>query len=135
MFRNDIFDAVNRVFANVDGLFRDAEKELGMGNLFPHVTVPSVKTYYSEQRAIDDGEKITYFTNGKVSRVDGPAVVYHDKNKGQNEWWIDGRQVTKEAVEAAKQKIEDERVHHVSVDGRTFEVKGSELKKIKELLK
>ena len=133
MFRRDIFDEMNRLMANFDVMFRDVEKELGMGNLLPYVTVPATKTYYREQRALDDGEKITYFQNGRVSRLDGPAVIYHDE-KNEAEWWLDGRQVDEATVKDKCEELEDEKIHHVSIDGRAVEVKGSDLRKIKEIL-
>lgn len=134
MFRRDIFDDLNHVMANFDVFFRDAEKNLGIGNLLPKVSVPATKTYYSEQRAFDDGEKITYYHNGRVSRIDGPAVVYHDDKK-EDEWWLEGRQVDEDTIKKEHQKLEDERIHYVSIDGRSYEVKGTELRKIKSILK
>lgn len=135
MFRKDIFDDLNHVMANMDVFFRDAEEKLGMGNLLPHVTTPACKTYYTDQRAVDDGEKITYYRNGRVSRIDGPAVEYHDKEKGQDEWWLEGKLVTKELVEEEKEKIEAKRIHYLSIDGKTYNVTGDKIKIIKELLK
>jgi hypothetical protein len=128
------FNKMNTVFAVFDNLFRDMERDLGMGNLLPRVTVPSIKTYYLDQRAVDDGEKITYYTNGRVGRLDGPAVEYHDKNK-EPEWWLEGRQVTQEIVESQRSKLEDEKIHHLSIDGRSYEVTGKQLKELKSQLK
>lgn len=130
----DIFDRLNYFFANFDAMFRDMEHDMGMGNLLPSISIPSVKTYYTEQRAISDNEKTTYYINGKVSRLDGPAIEYKDEKK-ENEWWIDGKQTTKEEVEKEYQKLQDERIHHITVDGRHYEVPGKRLKELKSLLK
>jgi hypothetical protein len=132
MFR-DPFDRMNNLFANFDVMFRELEKDFGVGNLLPHVTVPSVKTYYKDHRAVDDGEKVTFYPNGRVHRLDGPAVMWNDDSK--EEWWLDGKQVTQEEVEKERQRLADEQVHNISVDGRTYEVTGKQLRELKNQLK
>jgi hypothetical protein len=128
----DLFDTINKVFATVDVEFRDAERRFGLRNALPSVSVPSIKTYsyYEDIRSYDDGEKVETYKNGKLHGV----VKYHDKKK-PDEYWIDGREVSKEKWDAHIQKIEDERVHEVYVDGVPYTLTGKQLKGLKEQLK
>lgn len=130
---SDPFDRISHLFGNFDAAFRDLEQSLGMGNLLPYVTVPSVKTKYLEQRCVEDKEKRTYYHNGLVSRLDGPAIEWKDEKK-EDEWYVDGVRLTKEEVEAKKQEIEDAATHHLTIDGKHMEVTGKQLRELKKML-
>lgn len=129
----DLFDVVNNLFGNFDKVMREVEEEFNTPNLFPSITIPSIKTYFTENRAVSDDEKTTYYHNGKVSRLDGPAVVWHDTER-EDEWWVEGKLMTEKEVAKLKQKMEDEKEHEVFVDGKKVKIKGSKLKQLKELL-
>lgn len=124
----DLFDSFNRVFANFDVEFRDMEKRFGVRNALPNVSVPSIKTYsyYEDIRTYDDGDKVETYKNGKLHGI----VKYHDKSK-PNEYWIDGRETTKEKWDAHCEKLEDERIHEVYVDGVPHRLTGKQVKELK----
>jgi hypothetical protein len=124
----DMFDSINRVFGVFDTEFRDMEKRFGVRNALPSVSVPSIKTYsyYEDVRTYDDGEKVETFKNGKLHGV----VTYHDK-KTPTEYWINGRQTNKEMWEEHLQKLENERIHEVYVDGVPHRLTGKQVKELK----
>ncbi len=145
-FRNqDFVRNFNRVFANVDTYFRDFEREHGVRGLFPTITVPSILNAFDEIFSSEEtDEKVTFYQNGKVHREDGPAVVYKSvKNKDgkvaekkDDEYWLDGKQVTKEVVDALVAKREDEKEYVVYIGDVEYKVKGKKkLEEIQKLLK
>lgn len=132
----------NRVFANVDTYFRDFEKEHGVRGLFPTITVPSILNAFNEVfSSEEDDTKVTFYQNGKVHREDGPAVVYKDlKNKNgesivrpENEYWYNGKQVTKEFIENLVAQKEEEKEYVIYLGDVEYKVKGK--KKLEELKK
>ena len=102
------------------------------------ITKPGTDYYFNfstiGKSSTNDGVKVEYFENGKLSRRDGPAVEYHDKTKSP-EYWIDGRQVTKETVDALIQKADESRIHKIHIDDVPHTVTGKQLKFLKEELK
>lgn len=128
----DIFDIFNRFFGNMDIVMRDMEREFENPNLFPKITIPSIKTYYSEQRALKENGVTTYYNNGKVSRLDGPAVIYDDDR--EDEYWLDGKRITKEEQEKALINYEEEKEHIIYVDGVPKRIKGKQYKEMKRLI-
>lgn len=127
----EIFDDVNRTFAVIDTAFRDVENRHGLRNVLPYVSIPSVKSYsrYEDIRTYDDGTKEETYKNGKLHGV----VSYHDK-KTPSEYWLEGKQITKEAWEASLAEQEDKKIHVIYVDDRPYEVTGKQLKELKSSL-
>ena len=115
MARYDVFDLFNHAFDNMDTLF-----------------YPKVKSYCSEQRSITEGGVTTHYHNGMVSRLDGPAVVYQDER--EDEYWVDGRRVSKEVHDKLRQDHEDKKEHIIYIDGQQKKVNGKKLREIKQLL-
>jgi mannosyltransferase OCH1-like enzyme len=124
-----MFDIFDRMFGTMDAAFRQMEREFHCPNRLPVITIPAVKTYSVDQRAYDDGEKIQKFTNGILHCETGPAVVYHDEKK-EDEYWLEGRLVTKEEVEKRKEEIEDNRMHSIWIDNKEFKVTGKRLREL-----
>lgn len=137
----DFVRSFNHVFANVDAYFRDFEKEHGVRGVFPTITVPSILNAFNELFATEETDTaVTFYKNGKVHREDGPAVVYKsqgsDTNHKPNEYWLDGKQVTKEVVEALVAKTEEEKEYVIYVGDVEYKVKGKKkLEELKKLLK
>jgi len=127
----EIFDDVNRTFALIDTAFRDVENRHGLRNALPYVSIPSVKSYskYEDIRSYDDGNKVETYKNGKIHG----EVSYHDK-KTPSEYWIEGKQVTKEAWETYISEQEDKKSHMIYIDNKPYEVSGKQLKEIKNSL-
>jgi len=127
----EIFDDVNRTFALIDTAFRDVENRHGLRNALPYVSIPSVKSYskYEDIRSYDDGNKVETYKNGKIHG----EVSYHDK-KTPSEYWIEGKQVTKEAWETYVSEQEDKKSHMIYIDNKPYEVSGKQLKEIKNSL-
>jgi hypothetical protein len=73
----------------------------------------------------DDGVKKTYYTNGIVSREDGPAVIYRD---GKVEYWLNGKQVNKEEVDKLSEEKLNSRKVLVTVDNREFILTAKQVK-------
>ena len=63
-----------------------------------------------------DGSEF-YYHHGKLSRLDGPAAIYADGSKG---WWIDNRKYT----EAEFHK----KVAELNNDGKVVEIEGKKYK-------
>jgi hypothetical protein len=127
----EIFDDVNRTFAVIDTAFRDVENRHGLRNALPSVSIPSVKSYsrYEDIRSYDDGTKTETYKNGKLHG----EVIYHDK-KTPTEYWVEGRQVTKEVWDAGRVEQEDKKIHVIYIDNRPYEVTGKQLKEFKASL-
>lgn len=125
---HDNWDLLNNVFGNLDAAFRELEKENGWFNRLPFITLPSVKTQYVDRRTYHDGEKTIKMVNGMRHCEDGPAIIYDDGRP--DEFWLEGVKVTKEEVESNMQKIMDEKIHQIHIDGRTFEVTGKQLREM-----
>ena len=89
--------------------------------------VPSYSSY-SRATYTDDGEKITYYLDGRVHKEDGPAVEwYRGKHKGKVEYWLEGKEVTKEAVD----KLREEEEVAVVVEGKEYKVTRKRLKELR----
>jgi hypothetical protein len=127
----EIFDDVNRTFAIIDTAFRDVENRHGLRNALPYVSVPSVKSYsrHEDIRTYDDGAKVETYKNGKLHG----EVSYHDK-KTPSEYWMEGRQVTKETWVASLTEQEDKKIHVIYIDNRPYEVSGKQFKELKAAL-
>ena len=78
----------------------------------------------------DDGTKVEYFKNGRLHNENGPAVVYYKDSK--EEYFLEGRQVSKERIEEYKVKKEDEKIHIITIDDQDFKITGKQLKEFKE---
>jgi hypothetical protein len=130
----DIFDLFDRVWGNLDAQFRDMEREWGVPNRLPIITLPSVKTKYTDKRTFHDGEKTINYVNGMIHKDNGPAVVYDD---GKEEFWLKGMKVSKQEFESHKQQLEDDKIHYVHIDGVEYTLTGKQLKELnlKEKLK
>lgn len=132
MSQHDIFDIFNRVFGNMDVIMRDLEKEFHTPNLLPRITLPGIKTYYSEQRALTNDGVTTYYDNGRVSKLGGPAVVYADER--EDEYWIDGKRISKEEHDKMLVEYEDNKIHTVYIDGKPNDIPGKKLKLLRQML-
>ena len=75
----------------------------------------------------DDGEKVCYYQNNMLHRSDGPAVEYRD---GKVEYWLNGKQVDKEAVDKLAEEKENNREVIVTIDGKTYVITGKQLKEL-----
>lgn len=108
MFNNDFFDSFNNLFANMDNVFRDYEKRVGVPSLLPLVTVPTFKNKVDRRITSVTKDGVTRnFLDGMLHCETGPAVIYEDDR--QDEYWLEGVKVTKEQVEEHKQKLEDDK--------------------------
>ncbi len=140
-FGDDLVKSVNNVFANLDNVFRDIEKSHGSRGLFPIISIPSILHALNENVSFDqDGMKTTYYKNGKVHREDGPAVEYHSDIKlpegTVNEYWLEGKQVTKKDVEDLVVKKEEEKIYTIYVGEKEYKIKGKKkLEEFEKLLK
>jgi hypothetical protein len=65
-----------------------------------------------------DGDK-SWFLNGGLHRVDGPAVEYAD---GGKTWWLNGRNVTEEAHTKACLKLGELTTKEPKGEGNTMKV-------------
>jgi hypothetical protein len=90
--------------------------------------VPS--SYQSNVRIIDDGTKVEYLKNGRLHNENGPAVVYYKDSK--EEYFLEGRQVSKERIDEYKTKKEDEKIHFISIDDQDYKITGKQLREFKE---
>ena len=134
MFRNDIFDEFNNIFANFDVLFRDFEKSHNRRGLLPSVSIPSVKLTYDDTRVYGDNDKTVHYKNGMLHREDGPAVVYNKEGK-EDEYWLEGKRVSKEDVDKFQEKIEENKTHYLYVDNKEYKILGKKkLEEVKKLL-
>lgn len=111
-------------------------------NEFDHVfDAPRYITRYVENtQAYDDGEKIETYVNGRLHNEKGPAVKYKDSTKqNNNEYWLNGRRSSKDEVDKYREKLEDEAIKYITVEGKEYKVTGKQLKevnsKVKEILK
>lgn len=130
-YYDPFFEGLSHMMARFDVAFRDIEKELGIEQpIFPIVTVPAIKKYYTDFKKYDDGEKVEYFLNGRLHNHNGPAIEYKDKNK-ESEYWLEGRKVTKEDVEKYKEDLEDKKEHYITIDGKTKVITGKQYKEFK----
>lgn len=97
-------------------------------DFFSLARVPLSYSSYSRATYTDDGEKITYYLNGRVHKEDGPAVEwYGGKSKGKVEYWLEGREVTKEEVD----KLREEEEVAVWVEGKEYLVTRKRLKELR----
>lgn len=87
---------------------------------------------YAEKQSFKRDGVTTHYFRGKVSRLDGPAVVYDDDT--EDEYWLDGRQISKEVHDEVRRKYEDEKKHVIVIDGERKVINGKMLRKIKALL-
>jgi hypothetical protein len=79
----------------------------------------------------DDGEKRIYYKNGKVHNHKGPAVEYYaGEHKGKVEFWLEGKQVDKEAVDKLAEEKENNRKVRVIVDDKSYVITGKQLKEL-----
>ena len=97
-------------------------------DFFSLARVPLSYSSYSRATYTDDGEKITYYLDGKVHNEKSPAVEwYRGKNKGKVEYWLEGKEVTKEAVD----KLREEEEVAVWVEGKEYRVTRKRLKELR----
>ena len=97
-------------------------------DFFSLAGVPLSYSSYSRATYTDDGEKITYYLDGKVHNEKSPAVEwYKGKNKGKVEYWLEGKEVTKEAVD----KLREEEEVTVVVEGKEYRVTRKRLKELR----
>lgn len=87
---------------------------------------------YGDKQSFKSNGITTHYYKGRVSCLEGPAVVYDDERP--DEYWIDGRQVSKEKHDEIRQKHEDERNHVIYIDGRKKVITGKKLRQIKSIL-
>ena len=135
MFSKNTIRRFNNIFGNFDALFRDIEQETGC-RIFPHVDIPGVFED-TQLYSYSDGDKVVHYKNGALHREDGPAVVYHNSsdNAKPDEYWLDGRRVTKEEVEAYRLDKVKKKLHKISLGGETFTITGEKLNELKDWLK
>jgi hypothetical protein len=130
--RYDPFVSFNRIFAEIDHAFRQAESDYHV--ILPTISIPSV-THYEDRRVYSDGQTEKHFKDGALHRDDGPAVItYDDKGKIATEaYYLEGEKVSKETLEEHKQKIEDERIHNVYLGNKAYRVNGKKLRELEKL--
>ena len=95
-----------------DSLFRDLQW-----------TYPTTSGY----TYTDDGVTLTYYKNGIVHNDKGPAIKHRD---GKVEYWLNGKQTTKETVDALIEERENSRKVKVTVDGTTYTITSKQLKEL-----
>lgn len=129
---NDPFDMFNRIFAELDHAFREAETTYHV--LLPSINVPAI-SHYEDRRVFSDGNKERHFKDGVLHRDDGPALIeYDDKGKVVKEvYYLEGEKTTKEAVEEHRQKIEDEKIHNIYLGNKAYRVNGKKLRELEKL--
>lgn len=135
MFNRNTIRRFNNIFANFDTLFREIEDQTGCRS-FPHVDIPGIfeeTQFYS----YSEGDRTVHYKNGALHREDGPAVVYHghDDNTRPDEYWLEGKRVTKEEMEAYRLEKVKKKLHKVSLSGETFTITGEKLNELKVWLK
>lgn len=135
MFSRNTIRRFNNIFANFDTLFREIEDQTGCRS-FPHVDIPGIfeeTQFYS----YSEGDRTVHYKNGALHREDGPAVVYHEQNKGEDrdEYWLEGRRVTKNDVESYRLEKAKKKLHKVSLGGENFTITGEKLNELKVWLK
>jgi len=134
MFSRNTIRRFNNIFANFDTLFREIEDQTGCRS-FPHVDIPGVfedSQFYS----YSEGDRTVHYKNGALHREDGPAVVYHEKGGTRvDEYWLDGKRVTKEEMESYRTEKLKKKLHRVSLGGDTFTITGEKLVELKAWLK
>lgn len=113
-FTTRLFD---EVFSDFDRYFVDAP-----------VTKSKEKTDIVS--TITDSEKTETYKNGRLHNETGPAVVYKDKSKG-SEYWLNGRQVTKEDVDVLISKAEENKKRVITIDGKDYVITEKQWKEIK----
>ena len=124
----DMFDIFDRMFGVMDSNFREIERDFHCPNRLPVITIPAVKTSAVDQRAYHDGEKIQKFTNG-ILHCDSEAAVIYDDDR-DDEFWLNGRQVDKAAIEKHYNELLDNKIHSVWIDGKEFKVTGKKLRQL-----
>ena len=70
---------------------------------------------------VDDGSEY-WWLNGKLHRVDGPAITRSD---GYEEYWLNGHKVTKEKAMG----------HTITIDGKTVSISKESYLKLRETVK
>ena len=76
-------------------------------------------------------QKTIYYKNGMVHNENGPAIVHKD---GKEEYWLEGRKVTKEDVTTYRQNLEDNTKHCVYVADKPYIINGKQLRQLKSTL-
>lgn len=129
----DPFDAINRIFAEVDHTFREAEDQWHV--ILPTINVPSVSRN-ENCRVYTDGQFEKHFKNGMLHREDGPAVIEYDTGGKivKESYFIEGEKTTKEVIEERRQKLEDERIHNVYLGNKAYRVTGKELRELEKMV-
>lgn len=90
------------------------------------------KRSVNNYQEIDNGEVIETYHNGRLHNEKGPAVSYKDKSKHNlNEYWLNGRKVTKDEVDAYREKKEDETPIIITIEGVEKKITGKQWKLIK----
>jgi len=106
-----------------------------MFDLFDYVfDAPRIsrRSYYRDVGALKEDGVTTYYENGRVHRLDGPAVVYDDKR--ESEYWLNGKRVTKEEHDKLRLDLEDKKQHTVYIDGVPKVISGKKLRLLNEVL-
>jgi len=129
----DPFHVINRLFAEIDHGFREVEDEWHVQ--LPTISVPSF-TQNDDVRVYSDGKTEKHFKNGALHRLDGPAVITFGKDgKPLTElYYIEGERTTKEAIQAAKAKLEDEKIYKVYLGNKAYTINGKQLKEVKNFI-
>lgn len=109
-------------------LFTNSFRELfeDFDNLFERYEVVPEKGEYIE-RTTRNG--VLHSTQGKPARI-----TYKDGKVVKEEYFVDGVLSTKEEVEKAYQKDEDEKIHFISLGEKTFKVTGKKLRELQKQL-
>jgi riboflavin biosynthesis pyrimidine reductase len=113
-----------RYFNSLDGLFDSMYRELN----------ESFKNL-SDVRIVREKNRTFHYKNGLVHREDGPAVITRNSDGSVTEsYYLNGICVQKEDLDKLKQKLEDEQIHEIWVDGRRYEVTGKKLKEVMKVI-
>jgi hypothetical protein len=92
--------------------------------------------YQSSKRVYTQGNIEKHFKNGILHDDKGPAwIEYDDAGKVKKEvYYLEGEKVSKEVIDTYRQKIEDEKIHHISLGSKTYKVTGKKLKELEKSL-
>ena len=99
---------------------------------YEHTTRITSRTESKIQSSKTENGVTTYYTNGMVSRLDGPAIMYDDNR--EDEYWLDGMKTDKQTIEKLQREKEDAKMHTIHIDGVNREVSGKTLRELRRII-
>lgn len=125
----DLYDLFNHMFAEMDAEFRDFERDFGLNNAFPRISLPAIKTYCSDVRTFEDNEKRETYVNGKLHG----EVKYKEKDKPSEYYWF-GKSITEDEYKTKLLEHEEKKEYNFYLGDKNYKVSGKKLKEIENLL-